>query len=118
MSDDELKEYRKQHHKAYWLKNKEKLRTYNREWRKQHLAEVAEYAREYRLAPLNWLKDQARQIAKRAIQKGIITRGFCKIQGCGEIGEAHHENYDKPLEVEFLCKIHHLNHHYQLTLQT
>lgn len=35
----------------------------------------------------------------------------CEIDGCSELGERHHDDYSKPLEVRFLCKQHHSEHH-------
>lgn len=45
----------------------------------------------------------ARIIAAREIEK----LGYCTIPGCGELGEKHHPDYSKPLEVVYLCKKHH-----------
>lgn len=45
-----------------------------------------------------------------AIKKGEIIRLPCEI--CGEkIVEAHHDSYDKPLEVRWLCRKHHVEFH-------
>lgn len=35
----------------------------------------------------------------------------CEMPGCTEFGDRHHENYDKPLEIHWLCKRHHNNYH-------
>ena len=34
-------------------------------------------------------------------------------EGCGEKAEKHHENYDEPLVVKWLCRECHLEHHAQ-----
>lgn len=47
----------------------------------------------------------ARQVLNRAIRCGQVVRENCEI--CGEIAEAHHADYAKPLEVRWLCKVHH-----------
>ncbi len=39
------------------------------------------------------------------IRSGRMKRGKCF---CGNKGEAHHEDYRKPLEVTWLCKKHHI----------
>lgn len=44
----------------------------------------------------------------KALQNGSLQRGRC---WCGEIGQAHHEDYEKPLEVEWLCHRHHVERH-------
>jgi hypothetical protein len=38
-----------------------------------------------------------------------LDRQPCEI--CGEKAEAHHDNYDKPLEVRWLCFFHHREWH-------
>jgi hypothetical protein len=49
---------------------------------------------------------KARGILNRAILRDEIKRESC--QECGEgRSEAHHQDYSKPLEVLWLCSIHH-----------
>ncbi len=55
-------------------------------------------------------KHRARQIAYAAIVRGDLVRGPC--EECGsEPTQAHHDDYSKPLEVRWLCKPHHEEHH-------
>lgn len=45
-----------------------------------------------------------------AVRSGKLTKQPCEV--CGEFDvEAHHEDYSKPLEVEWLCRAHHLQRH-------
>lgn len=54
----------------------------------------------------------ARWAVKWAIQKGALTKEPCF---CGEaVVHAHHEDYDKPLEVVWLCPTHHGERHQEL----
>lgn len=62
------------------------------------------------------LSPEARKKANtRAYTKEYIRRGYIKKQPCLVCGnknsEAHHENYDKPLEIIWLCRAHHLELH-------
>ena len=59
-------------------------------------------------------KTKARAVVARAKKKGIIKQEPCKI--CGAIGriEAHHPDYSKPLDVVWLCSVHHHAVHYGL----
>ena len=63
-----------------------------------------EYDREYRLN--NKEKLDAHQEVHKQIKKGVLIR-----QPCGECGiekaHAHHFDYSKPLQVEWLCASHH-----------
>ena len=53
---------------------------------------------------------KCRSITNHAIRDGKLTRMPC--EKCGELpSEAHHENYDKPLDVRWLCPRHHRDIH-------
>lgn len=55
-------------------------------------------------------KINARSLANVALSRGIIKRLACI--KCGELkAEMHHEDYDKPLEVIWLCFRHHTELH-------
>ena len=45
-----------------------------------------------------------------AIRSGKLIKGPCEV--CGSlVVDAHHDDYSKPLEVRWLCRVHHLIHH-------
>jgi hypothetical protein len=46
----------------------------------------------------------------RAFAEGRLERQPCKVCGWW-FGEAHHADYDKPLDVVFLCQHHHRQFH-------
>ena len=61
-------------------------------------------------------KKLIQKIAWYAIQEakkmGIITKMPCEI--CGEINtEAHHDDYEKPLQIRWVCKKHHEDIHHK-----
>jgi hypothetical protein len=37
----------------------------------------------------------------------------CEVEGCDKLGERHHDDYAKPLDVRWLCRAHHVAHHRQ-----
>lgn len=98
------KEYRETHReevrkmqKEYKLKNKERLKPIHREQEKKYRGK--------------WPKKiLAHKAVQTAIMKGAFKKQPCEI--CGETkSEAHHDDYDKPLEVRWLCKACHTEWH-------
>src|SRR3954467_5752180 len=55
----------------------------------------------------------ARQAVSNALRDGRLTKGSCELAGASCRGriEAHHDDYDRPLEVRWLCKEHHMREH-------
>jgi hypothetical protein len=62
--------------------------------------------------------DYAQGVVEKAIKKGILDRQPC--EKCGKSGlmqdgrhevQAHHDDYNKPLEVRWLCQVHHHEWH-------
>ena len=58
-----------------------------------------------------WRRQQAaRDMVSAAVQGGFLTRQHCEV--CGEKKSyGHHDDYDKPLEVRWLCGLHHAEAH-------
>jgi hypothetical protein len=58
---------------------------------------------------------RARYAVSKAIRMGELTRGPCAMQPrgrtCEGVIEAHHESYDLPLAVIWLCRPHHQGLH-------
>lgn len=58
-------------------------------------------------------KVNARHLIHRAIKSGKIKKQPCS--ACGDKNSfAHHEDYSKPLDVEWLCRKHHREKHFGL----
>lgn len=54
--------------------------------------------------------EQSRLATRAAIKAGILVREPCEV--CGdEPTHAHHEDYDRPYDVVFLCPFHHRTLH-------
>ena len=53
-------------------------------------------------------KRKANHAVSNAIRDGKMVRGICF---CGKIGQAHHHDYSKPLDVIWLCPKHHSEAH-------
>lgn len=56
---------------------------------------------------------RARALVGKAIREGRLVRGPCEVVGCTERATAHHEDYSRPLEVRWLCRVHHGMEHRQ-----
>lgn len=54
----------------------------------------------------------AHQYVRSALRRGLLVRGPCEI--CGEPQtDAHHDDYEQPRKVRWLCRRHHQQHHAQ-----
>ncbi len=52
----------------------------------------------------------------KALKNGRLKKGKCEI--CGEVKvHGHHDDYNKPLIVRWLCSKHHIEHHKQTLIQ-
>ena len=49
----------------------------------------------------------AHNTVNNAIRAGTLVREICEVEDCDVIGQAHHDDYSKPLDVEWLCRKHH-----------
>ena len=61
--------------------------------------------------PQDPLKAKARRAVSSAVRAGRLIPQPCKV--CGAKGQAHHHDYSKPLEVEWLCSVHHGREHWK-----
>lgn len=52
----------------------------------------------------------ARSVVRNEVKRGRLSRGCCEV--CGSAGvHGHHDDYDRPLAVRWLCPIHHREWH-------
>lgn len=56
-------------------------------------------------------RKNAHRIVERAVRKGILIPKPCEKCGTNKNVEAHHDDYDKPLDVQWLCRKHHFDYH-------
>ena len=84
-------------------------REYEQDWRsrpgvRERLAQQARRRR--RTDPDYRLKSRARRAVRTEIEAGRMVRGPCEV--CGDDNtQAHHDDYDKPLEIRWLCPVDH-----------
>jgi hypothetical protein len=72
---------------------------YNREWRKKNVP-----------SPEQKHRDNVRVKTYHMIRKGLLIRQPCEACGALKV-EAHHDDYNKPFDVRWLCGEHHREHH-------
>ena len=58
------------------------------------------------------MRSAARNYLQNMIKQGYITRLNCEVCGSDVNIEGHHDDYTKPLDVRWLCKTHHAEHHF------
>lgn len=94
-------------------RNAEKVRETALASRQRRIEKVreADRARGYRATSLE--KVRARKAIHYAVRDGRLERGECVFgpEGCSGRIEAHHADYSKLLEVEWVCQHHHGRFH-------
>lgn len=63
------------------------------------------------LNPIQRMKANCRSYLNVYIRRGKIIPQPCEICNSTINIEAHHDDYTKPLDVKWLCRQHHLDHH-------
>ncbi len=95
--------------KLWRKRNPELVKKYKKKFSKTERGK-ASIAKESKKSQLKYPeKYNARQIITKALRTGQIIQQPCII--CGAISQAHHEDYNKPLEVVWLCNDHHWERH-------
>ena len=100
-------------------KNKDKMRAINDRYRFTEAG--AKKRKEYkksesgkdsgkRYVERNRIKMRAQKRARRAVEKGLLTKTGCEVCGSDSV-QGHHPDYKKPLVVMWLCAAHHCEWH-------
>jgi hypothetical protein len=96
----------------YYQENKEKLRENNKLYQKNNRDKANERSRAYRITEEGNMKEKARSRVQTALRNGTLIRpSICECCNQELFVEAHHEDYSKPLEVNWLCKDCHWGRH-------
>jgi hypothetical protein len=84
----------------YRYANLEKVQAQHREYHRNNWAKNQENLK--RTKAKHPEREMARVLLHRALRKGWLTKQPC--EKCGDPkGQAHHEDYSKPLEVHWMC---------------
>ena len=99
--------------KAWQHANPEKHAATTKAWQQANPEKAGVYAKTARLRYPE--KHRARAAVGIAIKAGTLTRPQeCSLCNVSCVPEGHHDNYDEPLEVRWLCITCHKAHHTQL----
>ena len=91
---------------------REKSRIRNNEWRKKNPEKLKKRVREWKRN--NPLKAKAHQYVLWAVRLNVLKKPLeCQVCGLNKKLEAHHKDYEKPLEVLWVCKLCHENEHHK-----
>ena len=109
--DSKCKECRKNLVIEYRRNNIEKIRSYDiARGKLPHRKEKAVInTRNRRKDPDGYMA--AHIAVSKALKNGILKRMPCMMCGRTDLVHAHHDNYLKPLDVMWLCVIHHKSRH-------
>jgi hypothetical protein len=86
-----------------------------RSWRKTEKGKQLEFRANRKRRLTQPEKISARAAVSTALKKGVLIKGPCEVCGSTKV-EGHHEDYSKPLEVNWLCQDHHQELHRQCPL--
>ena len=86
---------------------------YRKKFKSSEAIQEKREIRRLKYAATDFRKKQllAQNIVKRCIDNGWLFRKPCEICGKTENIDAHHDDYSKPLEVKWLCRLCHREHH-------
>lgn len=104
---------RNDYFKKYREKNRIKLRAYNRKYNRLWRGKNG-YGSEERYAKKYPEKILARRMLRQALRLGKIKKGRCEICKKPNV-HGHHDDYFKPLDVRWLCPVHHAAAHKKLS---
>ena len=93
----------------YRERHRDKLRVRWREW--YHAHKDRELARQRVRRTTDKEKHYAREQVAYALKTGKLVKGPCEICGTTKQVEGHHEDYSKPLDVNWLCMPDHKKWH-------
>lgn len=103
-------------YRIYRKKNAEKFREYNREYNRIWRRDFG-YENETNSKDRYPEKETARKLLRYAVRLGFLKIRNCEVCNSNK-SQAHHLDYNKPLEVIWFCPLHHAEIHKSIKLST
>ena len=104
------KDYYKEYDKNRF-KNDPRVKARHEKYAKSEAGKVARKKSKKKWIDNNLIKRGAHKIVNNAIRDGKLFKEPCVICGSNENTHAHHDDYAQPLNVRWLCPIHHKEWH-------
>lgn len=104
--DNETKRLRKNESQRRYKKSEKGKKTQSKYYQSQAKRDSN---RRWRENPENKIKRSAHNKVFEAVKSGVLKKQPCEV--CGNGAFAHHEDYQRPLEIRWLCNFHHTEHH-------
>jgi hypothetical protein len=96
--------------RANYRCNAETRRQYQRDYRKRNLERIREQDRRRGGSDVRGTTEKLK--ARRQAQRAYPEPQPCEV--CDAPGERHHDDYDKPLDIRWLCRAHHGETHWRI----
>ena len=118
MTKEEARKARHAEYMRWWRKegNPESAKRSTRKWResnrdymRDHREKFRDHRKKYRENSQTKLQKRAWNDLYYAIKRGTVRRLPCEVGG--DTAHGHHADYSKPLEVRWLCNLHHRGEH-------
>lgn len=92
--------------RADYHRHQEERRVAQRAYRATEGGKAAVRAASATWAERNPEKRKAQWAVNNAVRDGKLSKAPCEVCGEEEV-DGHHDDYSKPLEVRWLCRVHH-----------
>lgn len=111
INEKQISEYKKE----YAIKNKDKIakqqKIYSRKYRQTETGKMVTCMASAKARQLYPQKVKAINAVNNAIRNCKLLRQPCSVCGTNKNIHGHHPNYNKPLDIIWLCRTHHMGVH-------
>lgn len=95
---------------AWYERNKERVYLANKARQQSEAGKAARRVHRDTQRATNPEKLTARRAVNNAIRDGKLFKQPCEVCGAAKV-HGHHDDYSRPLDVRWLCRVHHMQAH-------